>query len=125
MARRQRNLFTHYWLSVLLYVAAIFAVSSRPNLTTPFGFRFADKLAHTVEYALLGLLLARAVRASFRIDWPLTAALLTLLLGMTVGIADELFQAAIPGRQSSALDFAADTAGLILAQLVFLSVVRD
>ena len=123
--RRQKKLFLHYSLPVLVYVAAIFAVSSLPDLQPPFSFANADKLAHLMEYALLGLLLARAVRATLRIEWPLVAGLLMLLLGMTVGLSDELFQSLIPGRQSSAMDFLADTLGLALAQLVYLAVVRD
>jgi VanZ family protein len=123
--RRQKELFLHHWLPVFVYVAAIFVVSSRPNLQPPFSFAYADKLAHLTEYALLGLLLARAVRATMRIEWPLIAALLMMLMGMAVGLSDELFQSLVPGRQSSAMDFLADTLGLALAQLVYLAAVRD
>jgi VanZ family protein len=110
---------------VLIYVAIIFFVSSRPSLHVPIGFQFGDKLAHIAEYMVLGLLLARAVRASMRLDWPLTAALLTMLVGMGVGLADELFQSLIPGRESSAFDFVADTVGLLMAQLVYLAIARE
>jgi VanZ family protein len=123
--QRKRNTFVAYWLPVLVYVAVIFTLSGQPHLQPPFEFRFSDKLAHLVEYAILGALLARAVRTTARLDWPLTAALLALLLGMVVGVADEMFQSFIPGRDSSGLDFAADTLGLVLAQMVYLAVVRD
>ncbi len=122
---RAKNVFLRYWLPVLLYVGVIFALSSQPNLQPPLHFTYADKVAHLCEYGILGVLLARAVRGMARLDWALTAALLALLLGMVVGISDELFQSLIPGRESSAFDFLADTAGLVLAQLIYVAVVRD
>ncbi len=123
--RSKRELFVQYWLPVLLYVCLIFALSSQSNLKPPLDFAYSDKLAHALEYAILGLLLARAVRAAAMLEWPLTAALLALSLGMIVGVADELFQSAIPGRDSSAFDFMADAVGLALGQLVYVALARD
>lgn len=125
--RRQsaRHILIAFWLPVLFYVCLIFALSSQPNLKPPMDFKYSDKLAHTIEYGILGLLLARAVRATAQLEWPLTAALLALSLGMIVGISDEVFQSLIPGRDSSAFDFLADTSGLALAQLIYLAFTRD
>ena len=52
------------WAPVLLWAALIFALSSIPHLGTGLGTwdLVLRKLAHLSEYALLGLLLARAVR---------------------------------------------------------------
>ena len=54
------------WLLPLAYMGVIFAVSSIaidvPHLTFP----FRDKVVHTFEYGLLGLLVARAALARGR-----------------------------------------------------------
>jgi len=114
-----------HWLPVLVYVTIILALSAQPYLTPPFKFANADKLCHVVEYFGLGVLVARAVRASFRLAVPLAAALLALSLGIVVGTGDEYFQSFVPGRESSALDLLADTAGVALAQLVYLAFARE
>ena len=120
-----RHILIPYWLPVLLYVCLIFGLSSQPNLKPPLDFKYSDKVAHTIEYGILGLLLARAVRATGKLEWPLTAALLALSMGMIVGVSDEMFQSLIPGRDSSAFDFFADASGLALAQLIYLALTRD
>jgi len=114
-----------YWLPVLAYVALIFAVSSRPNLKAPLRFRNADKLVHVLEYGGLGVLSARALGSTSRFHGALRGGSMALILGMVVGASDELFQAGVPGRQSSVLDFLADTLGLALALLFYLWLRRD
>jgi VanZ family protein len=66
-----------------------------------------DKLAHAAEYAVLGFLLSGGF-AQRRAWIP------ALLAGAVFGAGDELFQAVIPGRDSSLLDWAADVAGLLV-----------
>jgi VanZ family protein len=110
---------------VLAYVSLIFFVSSRPHLRTPLKFRNADKLAHVVEYGGLGVLAARALGSTARFHGALRGGSVALVLGMAVGASDEVFQAGIPGRESSVFDFLADSTGLILALLLYLALRRD
>ena len=117
--------FVRYWLPVLAYVALIFAISSRPSLRPPLKFEFGDKVAHILEYGGLGVLTVRALRSVPRFRRPLQGGMLALLLGLAVGVGDELFQSTVPNRESSGLDVVADVIGLALAQLFYLFLRRD
>ena len=108
--------FLRYWLPVLVYLTVIFSLSAQSNLPTPMPFRNADKMWHVLEYGGFGLLLGRALRAGMRGRAALAVAVASLALGSLIGAADETFQRGVPGRESSALDWAADTAGVALAQ---------
>lgn len=65
-----------------------------------------DKLAHVVIFALLGCAagLASGLHGWFRVACCVGGAL-------TLGVADELHQAYLPGRSASWADLAADAAG--------------
>jgi VanZ family protein len=76
---------------------------------------------HGTEYGLLGFLLVRALRGSDTIPASAPAAAASVLLGLAVALADELYQSLIPGRSSDPLDYVADAAGLLLAAGIFLA----
>jgi VanZ family protein len=126
MARRSAasNLMLAYWLPVALYVGVIFLISAQPHLKAPLPFAFGDKIMHLLEYGGLGILLARGIGATNPRFAPLSAGLLAVCLGVTVGTCDELFQATVPGRESSAFDLMADTAGVGLAQFLYRAFAR-
>ena len=124
-ARPPAVLLVRYWLPVLAYLAAVQLVGALPEVQVPMIFPNADKLVHVVEYGTLGVLLARACRASFPVSLPLRTALIAVVLGVFVGASDEFVQAFVPGRISSINDLLADTTGLLFAQLLFLFVVRE
>jgi VanZ family protein len=124
-ARGVPAFFLSYWLPVLLYLTIIFFLSAQPSLTPPLQFANSDKLYHVGEYFGLGILLVRAIRASSPSMRVLNAALVALCLGIVVGTSDEMFQSTVPGRQSDAFDLMADTAGVLLAQLVMLAMVKE
>jgi VanZ family protein len=113
------------WLPVLVYLTIIFTLSAQPNLASPFPFRNGDKVAHTLEYGGLGVLLVRAVRSRRGWDRPLAGGLLALVIGLVIAAADEKFQSFIPGRDSSVFDWMADAGGLILGQLAYLAMRRE
>jgi VanZ family protein len=94
------------WLPVVAWAGLIFTLSSIPDLGTGLGGwdLVLRKLAHAAEYAVLGLLLLRA----------LGRPLLSLGLGAAYALTDEIHQAFVPGRQGSALDVAIDTAGVAI-----------
>ena len=120
MAQGIRQGFARYWLPVLLYVTLIFTLSSIPRLAPPFHFPNSDKLVHTMEYAILGLLLTRALRTVPPLHPVMTGGLVALLMGSTIGALDEIYQKGTPGRESSPLDWLADTFGLTLSFLLYL-----
>ncbi len=123
--RRFFVLFMGFWLPVLAYVTAIFAVSAQPYLSAPVHFANADKVMHVGEYVVLGILLVRALRATLRVSRPLFAAMIAITVVALIGTADENFQRLIPGRQCDLFDFFADVAGGSLGQLFYVMFVRS
>jgi len=123
--RSAARLVVAYWLPVAAYVALIYTVSSIPRLPTPLVFTLGDKVAHVAEYFVLGLLLARALRATFAIRLALRAALLAIAIAGAVGAADEVLQSFVPGRDATAYDWLADVTGATLAQLAYVAFAKD
>ena len=121
LARSKSSLgvFLRYWLPVLVYIAIIFAVSSIANLTPPVDFRHADKVAHLIEYTLLGFLFVRAFFGARIFTSLVACALLAVVFGLLTGLADEVFQAGVPGRVSSAADFRVDSLGVVLGSIAY------
>ena len=104
------------WLPVLAWAALIFALSSVPDLGTGLGTwdLVLRKLAHVGEYAVLGLLLARAARR----PWVAVA------LGVAYAASDELHQHFVPGRRGAPLDVAIDAVGVVVGVLVWRRLAR-
>lgn len=100
------------WLPVVVWAAVIFAFSAVPSLGTGLGGwdLVLRKLAHVSEYALLGLLLARATRR------PAVA----VALAAAYAVTDEIHQTFVEGRHGAPLDVAIDTAGALVGVLVWL-----
>ena len=105
----QRTL-TH-WLPVLFWAGVIFALSSIPSLGTGLGVwdLILRKGAHVTEYAVLALLLVRALGR----EAP------ALALGVLYAASDELHQAFVRGRHASPVDVAIDTVGLLIGLLAW------
>ena len=111
------------WLLVILWAAAIFAVSSLPHPPLPprEGIPL-DKPAHFVEFGVLGLLLARATHAG---KAPrLAILLLAAALGIAYAALDELHQSFVATRSSEWGDFLADAAGVVTAVIVYAAIAR-
>lgn len=89
------------------------------NLSPPVPWSQADKAAHLVEYTLLGFLLVRAFYGSRIFPALVACGLLALNAGLLTGIADEIFQAGVPGRVSSAADFRMDALGVLLGVIAY------
>jgi len=94
------------WLPVIVWAAVIFAFSSIPSLGTGLGVwdTILRKGAHMTEYAILGLLLLRA----------LGRELPAFALGIAYAITDEIHQHFVRGRHASPIDVLIDTAGLAI-----------
>ncbi len=95
-------------------MAAIFAVSSIPNVTTlPGGL--ADSTLHGAEYLVLAALLVRAVaKGEWRhVTWR--TALIALAASTAYALTDEWHQSFVPGRASEWRDVVSDAAGAAAA----------
>jgi VanZ family protein len=94
------------WLPVIVWAAVIFLFSSIPSLGTGLGVwdTILRKGAHMTEYAILGLLLLRAVGR----EVPAFA------LGIAYAITDEIHQHFVRGRHASPIDVLIDTAGVAI-----------
>lgn len=71
------------------------------------------KVAHLMEYALLGLLLTLLCRSHAR-----TAKWLPVALGIAYAATDELHQAFVPGRLGTPVDVLIDAAGVLCGACV-------
>jgi VanZ family protein len=107
------------WLA-LVYAVLILIVSSIPDLKTPqLGFENQDKLYHFIEYSIFSVLLFFALLNSNKNFLRKNVLLISLLIGASFGILDELHQKFIPGRTADILDFTADFVGVALIQVCF------
>ena len=104
------------WLPVVAWAGLIFTLSSIPDLGTGLGGwdLVLRKLAHAAEFAVLGVLLLRAL------ERPATA----FLLGTAYAVSDELHQAFVPGRLGSPLDVVIDAVGVAVGIALMLRLRR-
>jgi len=100
------------WLPVIAWAALIFALSSIPSLSTHLGTwdTILRKGAHMTEYAILAMLLWRAIGSE----------LAALALAIAYAVTDELHQAFVPGRHASPVDVAIDGVGAAIGLVVLL-----
>ncbi len=109
------------WAPVAVYAGLIFYLSSRshPDEELPSLLLLAgDKLLHGFEYAVLGALCYRAFRWGTNDRWAPRAVWCAVLAASLYGITDEVHQAFVPFRESSWLDWLADTAGAVLGATI-------
>jgi len=104
---RRRN----WWALLILYAAAIFALSHTSVQSGALPFPYFDKLFHAAEFGFF-LVLA----------WLATGGRSLRALGMTALYAgtDEVHQLFVATRTASYLDFAADLGGAALALAILL-----
>jgi VanZ family protein len=104
------------WLPVVVWAGVIFAFSSVPHLGTDLGVwdTILRKCAHVTEYAILGLLLVRALGR----ETP------AFLAGVAYAITDEIHQGFVSGRHASPVDVAIDSTGVLIGILVFAATKR-
>lgn len=107
------------WLPVVVWAGVIFAFSSVPSLSTELGTwdTILRKLAHLAEYAVLGALLARALRRP--------QLVVAVALGGLYAVTDEVHQLFVEGRHGSPLDVGIDTLGALLGVLLWRRVRRE
>jgi VanZ family protein len=108
----------------MAYIVVIFVGSSIPGLTSPGPeFFFKDKLAHFIEYFIMGVLLFRGIGwEAGGVRWVMFGFLFSV--AATIGAVDEIYQSYIPGRDMNTTDWLADMAGAAvgIAVAMFVSV---
>ena len=106
-----------YWGPVCAYAGLIFYLSSQshPEEQLPsFVVLLSDKVLHVIEYAVLGALVHRAFRWGAHASWRPWAVSLAVLCTSLYGVSDEIHQSFVPFRESSWLDWVADTVGAVI-----------
>lgn len=108
--------FLLYALPPLVIAAVIFGLSSRSTVEGP-ELPHLDKVAHATAFGALAFFTIRALLAYGQ---PLRRALLLgVVIAVLYGVSDELHQRFVPGRSPDVLDLVADTAGAMIAALVW------
>ena len=103
---------------VLAYMVLIFILSSIPMIKPPdLGLNAEDKIAHVLEYGVLGVLLARS--ALSRRPFSIRLLFTIFLIGTLYGISDEIHQKFVPNRFASPWDALADMIGVILGIIIY------
>ncbi|RMH31474.1 MAG: VanZ family protein, partial [Nitrospirae bacterium] len=108
----------YYWLPVILHAGSIIFVSSLSSLprTLPLGLdHVSDKIWHAAEYAVLGILVYRALFYAAGSRLRSMACPLAILAAGLFGLTDELHQWFVPNRQADGWDLLADTIGAAAA----------
>ncbi len=122
MAKSRRR-FLRYILPAVLYMAAIFTVSSIPGVRPPkLGVSWDDKVYHFIEYAGLGYFLFRAFLYWGRTRLPRIRLILSIFLGALIGAADELYQVRIPNRAGQFDDWLVDTIAVAVSVVIFYAI---
>ncbi len=108
-----------YWIYVLIYIGLIFYLSSISDL--PYVSKIAEMdprkfSLHIIEYGIFSFLLYTAIRNTRSLHkWALV---LTLVIGLVIGIFDELYQSYVPGRRFNPLDILSDEIGIIIGAVM-------
>jgi len=98
------------WGPVAAYCLLIFLLSSASHLPDlPRGF--SDKTAHTLAYAGLGFLVARALAGGLGSPFAGWKIFVAVAVSVLYGLSDEVHQLFVPHRRFDLLDLAADGIG--------------
>jgi VanZ family protein len=108
---------TASWVSVAAYMGLIYVVSAS-SFNTPLFAKaqkiHLDWMVHVVEYAVLGFLLARALKRTRRGLGVARLYAAALAIGVFYAVTDEFHQSFVPTRDPSAHDVLADAMGIAL-----------
>jgi VanZ family protein len=102
------------WAPPLVLMAAIFAASAQPDLSSGLGVwdTVLRKLVHVAEYGLLAFLWWRPLR---RLVPGRAAVALAVAVTLTYAASDEYHQSFVEGRHGTPVDVAIDAVGMALA----------
>lgn len=122
MTHQPRPLRIGYLVASVAYMALIAFFSSQPRTEGPLSGLLSllhqipggDKIVHSGEFAVLGLLLERG----------LGSALLATLTAAAYGVVDEWHQSFVPGRDAVASDALADLVGAAIGAFLIARLLR-
>jgi VanZ family protein len=97
------------WGPVVVYMAAIFYVSSLHQAPLPPGI--PDKPAHAFGYMGFGFVIARALAGGLPPRIILRDLFVGLAIAVAYGASDEFHQGFVPGRTADLADLYADMVG--------------
>ncbi len=112
--------FRLYWIPVISWAILIFLLSSISRFPKQLEPVFSvDKLAHTIEYAIFGFLLARGFYNSLEIKFKKFFRILAIICVIVYGITDEWHQSFVPFRTASPVDLLYDGIGGMIGQILY------
>jgi VanZ family protein len=103
--------FFKYWLPLYVYAGVIFYFSSIPRPLPAISIPYFDKFLHLIEYAVFGVLAARAFKSSPREVLYKNFKILAVLTAVAYGASDEFHQLFVSCRVCDVFDLIADLAG--------------
>ena len=112
--------FIKWWLPLLVWMGVIFAGSSIGSLPRVGGKAtdgVAHRVAHMLEFAVLGALVLRATSSGQRITKR--ELIITVIVVALYGASDEFHQRFTPGRSSEGLSVLFDVAGGLAGAWVY------
>jgi VanZ family protein len=119
----KKNVWTQV-VPAYAYVVLIFVLGSlKISAPIPRDLNFGDKYQHCIAFALLEILICRAVRFTRPAFAPSRAHLFAVVISSLVGAGLEVWQSFIPYRSSELLDWIADSVGALIAAVVALKLV--
>jgi len=104
---------------VLLVLVVYFASGSTVEVEIP-EFPLKDKLIH---FLIFGLMATLIIRVSYNPMRPWRSGAIAVLATSLYGSLDEFRQSFTPGRMVEVLDWVADTAGALVATIVYIHLV--
>ncbi|MCS7231410.1 MAG: VanZ family protein [Elusimicrobiota bacterium] len=109
------------WVYVVVWCSVIFFFSSIPDLKIKeLGFLdlILRKIAHILEYAILGILFKNAFFVSFNIK-EFNSDFFSFILSFIYAVSDEIHQKFVPGRHFALSDIGIDGIGIILGIILW------
>ncbi len=107
-----------YSLLTIVWLIAIWYVSSTPSYDLPSTGNIGSTLAHFIEYFILTVLVAKTLDAH-NVPFHHHIIMPTFVLMVFVAGLDELHQYLIPGRTPSWFDFSFDILGVVIGFSVY------
>jgi VanZ family protein len=103
--------FLKYWAPLYVYAGIIFYFSSIPKPLPDVSIPHFDKFLHLIEYAVFGILAARAFKSSPREILYKNFKILAVLAAVAYGASDEFHQFFVSCRNCDVFDLMADLIG--------------
>jgi len=115
----KKHQFIKYWDPVVIYGLFLLSMAFWPTTPSPesvIGWNISANIKHIIAYFGFSFLLGWAARHSKFSILNKRHYLFAVVIGISVGIIDEMIQGFVPGRHSQVSDVMMDFIGVIGAQ---------